>query len=149
MKQRFFAVLLIFGLILTLVGCSPADTIPKLDAAEEKLEEKLDKVEDSVERTLRKAVTPAPAETAETTITQAQAENIALEFSGFSAAQVTRLRTEYEMDGIQSPHKSRCGGHNHQFHAGHRPVRRADRGPCASHGSGKGADVRGLCNHAK
>lgn len=111
MKQRFFAVLLIFGLILTLVGCSPADTIPKLDAAEEKLEEKLDKVEDSVERTLRKAVTPAPAETAETTITQAQAENIALEFAGFSAAQVTRLRTEYEMDdGIPR--------YNVEFHEG-------------------------------
>ena len=111
MKQRFFAALLIFGLILTLVGCSPADTIPKLDTAEEKLEEKLDKVEDSVERTLRKAVTPAPAETAETTITQAQAENIALEFAGFSAAQVTRLRTEYEMDdGIPR--------YNVEFHEG-------------------------------
>ena len=109
MKQ--YAVLLILALMLSLAGCSATSMKEKLDIAENKVEEKLDTVEDSVERTLRKAVTPASTETAETTITQAQAENIALEFAGFSAAQVTRLQTEYEIDdGIPQ--------YNVEFHEG-------------------------------
>ena len=109
MKKTHITVFLIPALLLSLAGCSTADLEEKLNTAENKVEEKLDAAEDSVERTLRRAVTgspaatptfPAPAstETSETTITQSQAENIALEFAGFSAAQVTRLRTEYEID---------------------------------------------------
>lgn len=105
MKKHHITVFLILILLLSLAGCSAAGMEKKLDIAENKVEEKLDTVEDSVERTLRKAITPTPTETAETTITQAQAENIALEFAGFSAAQVTRLQTEYEIDdGIPQYH---------------------------------------------
>ena len=122
MKQQFTVIALIFSLLLTMAGCSAAGMEEKLDIAENKVEEKLDAVEDSVEQSVRRAVTPAPAatptfpapapiETAATTITQAQAENIALEFAGFSAAQVTRLRTEYEIDdGIPQ--------YNVEFHEG-------------------------------
>ena len=122
MKKQLTSVLLIFVLLLTMAGCSAANVAPRLDAMEDRVEEKLDAVEDSVERAVHKAVTPAPAatptfpapaptETAEMTITQAQAENIALEFAGFSAAQVIRLRTEYEIDdGIPQ--------YNVEFHEG-------------------------------
>lgn len=115
MKQRFTVMLLIFALLLTMAGCSAANAISKLDAAEDRIEEKMDAVEDSVERSVRRAVTPAPAATptypapvpteTATTITQAQAENIALEFAGFNATQVTRLQTEYDIDdGIPQYH---------------------------------------------
>lgn len=124
MKKQHITVFLIPALLLSLAGCSATGMEEKLDTAENKVEEKLDAAEDSVERTLRRAVTaapaatptfpaPAPTETAETTITQAQAENIALEFAGFSAAQVNRLRTEYEIDdGIPQ--------YNVEFHVGDR-----------------------------
>ena len=122
MKKTHIAVFLIPALLLSLAGCSTADLEEKLNTAENKVEEKLDTAEDSVERTLRRAVTgapaatptfpaPTPTETAETTITQSQAENIALEFAGFSAAQVTHLQTEYEIDdGIPQ--------YNVEFHEG-------------------------------
>lgn len=108
MKQRLTTVFLIFALLLTMAGCSAAGAIEKLDAAEDKIEHKLDKAEDSVERAVRNAVTTAPADQAapipaETTaraglITQAEAEQIALDHAGFTADQVTRMRTEYEID---------------------------------------------------
>lgn len=112
MKNQAIAVLLLFVMLLTLAGCSAANAVHRLDAAEDRIEEKLDvaedkierkfdAAEDSVERAVRKAVTPTPAATGsldDTTITQAQAENIALEHAGFAADQVARLRTEYEVD---------------------------------------------------
>lgn len=99
MKNRLTAILLVFSLLLTMAGCSAANAVQRLDAAEDRVEEKLDSVEDSVERAVRKAVTPAPTEAAaDTTITKAQAENIALDHAGFTADQVKYLRTEYEMD---------------------------------------------------
>ena len=101
MNKQTVAVLLTFVMMLALAGCSAANAAHRLDTAEDKLEQRLDAAEDSVERIVRKAVTPAsvPAEsTGDTTITQAQAENIALEYAGFTADRVTRLRTEYEID---------------------------------------------------
>ena len=101
MKKHAVAVLLTFVMVLALAGCSAANAAHRLDTVEDKVEQKLDAAEDSVERMVRKAVTPAsvPAEsTGDTTITQAQAENIALEHAGFTADRVTRLRTEYEID---------------------------------------------------
>ena len=99
MKQQLIAILLIAALLLTMNGCSAAGAEQKLDAAEEKIEDSLDAVEDSVEHAVRKAVPPAPEESsADTTFTQEQAENIALKYAGFTADQVTRLRTEYEVD---------------------------------------------------
>lgn len=111
MKKCLASFLLILTLMLAMAGCSAANAISALDAAEDRLEDKLDTIEDSAEHAVRKAVTPAPAPTeaptaapespeaaSGTTVTQAQAENIALEYAGFTADQVTRLRTEYEID---------------------------------------------------
>ena len=124
MRKQLTAVLLILALLLTMSGCSTVNALQKLDAAEESVEEKLDVAEDKLEDSLRKAVSPAtapayPAETpAETegsvetqpepappaatekaqALTQEQAQQIALEYLGFTAEQVTRLRTRYEID---------------------------------------------------
>jgi len=99
MKQQLIAIFLIAALLLTMNGCSAAGAEQKLDAAEEKIEDSLDAVEDSVEQAVRKAVPSAPEESsADTTFTQEQAKNIALKYAGLTADQVTRLRTEYEVD---------------------------------------------------
>ena len=101
MKKHSIALLLTFVMVFTLVGCSAANAAHRLDAAEDKIERTLDAAEDSVERIIRKPVTPTPTaaeSTSNTTITQAQAENIALEYAGFTVGQVARLRTEYEVD---------------------------------------------------
>ena len=111
MKKRLTALLLIFVLLLTTAGCSAAGAIEKLDAAEDHVENKLDAVEDTVENAVQRAVTPAPAATpslpaptptetaaAGNTITSEEAEKIALDYVGFTTDQVTRLRTEYEID---------------------------------------------------
>ena len=96
MKKQLTAVLLIFGLLLTMAGCSAANAVAHRDAAEERVEEKMDRIEESVEQAVHRAA--LPAENTGSTITKAQAENIALEYAGFSAEQVSRLRTEYEID---------------------------------------------------
>lgn len=114
MKKQLTAVLLIFALLLTMSGCSVAHAVQKLDAAEDRVEDKLDAAEDKLEDSLRKTVTPAPKEEppaptetapapAETQpapekLTQEQALKIALDHLGLTADQVTRLRTEYEID---------------------------------------------------
>ena len=128
MKKQLTAMLLMFALVLTMTGCSAAHAAQKLDAVEEKVEAKLDiveeKVEEKLEDTLRKApataptaptapaaeptvpaaptapavapTTPAPAEG--TLISKEQAEKIALDHLGFTADQVSRMRTDYEID---------------------------------------------------
>ena len=128
MKKQLTVMLLMFVLLLTMAGCSTAHAVQKLDAAEEKVEAKLDmveeKVEEKLEEALRKApataptapaapaaeptvpaaptapavvpTEPAPAEGA--LITKEQAEKIALDHLGFTADQVSRMRTEYEID---------------------------------------------------
>lgn len=105
MKKQLTAILLVFVLSMALASCSAANAATKLDAAEDRVEKKLDRIEDSVEKAVRNAAEPAsaavPAPTEATsgdTLTQAQAENIALKYAGFTAGQVTRLRTEYEID---------------------------------------------------
>lgn len=111
MKHRLITMLLIFALLLATAGCSAAGAMEKLDAAEDRVENKLEAAEDSVENAVQRAVTPAPAATpslpaptpTETvasgeTITREEAEKIALDYLGFTADQVTRLRTEYEID---------------------------------------------------
>ena len=109
MKKQLTAVLLIFVLLLTMAGCSAAGALEKLDAVEDKVENKLDALENTVENAVQKAVTPAPAAappqpTAAPAPPQAEplakadAEKIALDYLGFTADQVQRLRTEYEID---------------------------------------------------
>ena len=122
MKKQLTAVLLIFVLVLTMAGCTTANAVEKLDAVEDLMEVKLDAVEDQLEDGLREAVSPAPAaaptlpvavptETipapAETVpvpaeradkLTEAQAQQIALDHLGFTVDQVTRLHAKYEID---------------------------------------------------
>lgn len=126
MKKQLTAMLLMFVLLLTMTGCSTAHAAQKLDAVEEKVEAKLDiveeKVEEKLEEALRKAPATAPtaAPAAEPTvpaaptapavtptmpvpaegtlITKEQAEKIAQDHLGFTADQVSRMRTEYEID---------------------------------------------------
>lgn len=102
MKKQLTIVFLVIALLLTMTGCSVAGTVRKLDAAEDKVEAKLDAAEDKVEDALRDAVAPAPAppaaNNAAQTLTAEQAQQIALDHAGFTADQVTRLRTEYEFD---------------------------------------------------
>lgn len=125
MKKQLTALLLIFALLLTMAGCSTANAVQKLDAAEDLVEEKLDVAEDKLEESLRNAVSPAPA-TAPTLpavestepvevlpeptqaqpaptestkmLTEEEAKKIALDYLGFTADQVTRLHSQYEMD---------------------------------------------------
>ena len=59
MKKQLTAVLLIFGLLLTMAGCSAANAAAHLDAAEERVEEKMDRIEASVEQAVRRAAVPA------------------------------------------------------------------------------------------
>ena len=108
MKKQLTAVFLIFALLLTMAGCSAANALQKLDAVEDKVETKLDAAEDKLEGSLRKAVSPAPdaAPTAPAVVptesrqelTKEEALQVALDHLGFTADQVTRVRTEYEID---------------------------------------------------
>ena len=112
MKKQLTAVLMIFVLLLTMVGCSAANAVQMLDAAEDKVEAKLDVAEEKLEKSLREAVVPAvpvetrpiPVETIPAVtepagkLTREQAEKIALDYLGFTADQVTRLHSEYEID---------------------------------------------------
>ena len=102
-------------------GCMAANAVQKLDLVEDKVEAKLDAAEDKLEESLRNAAAPAPAETvpaptvpaavpeeaptmpaqepaAPQKLTQEQALQIALDHLGFRADQISRLRTEFEID---------------------------------------------------
>lgn len=114
MKKQLTAVLMIFALLLSLSGCMAVNAVQKLDRVEDKVEAKLDAAEDRLEEGLRNAVAPAPTvpaavpeeapaapaqePVAPQKLTQEQALQIALDHLGFRADQITRLRTEFEID---------------------------------------------------
>lgn len=119
MKKQLTAVLLIFALLLSLSGCMAANAVQKLDMVEDKVEAKLDAAEDKLEESLRNAAAPAEALPAPTVpavvpeeaptmpaqepaasqkLTREQALQIALDHLGFRADQISRLRTEFEID---------------------------------------------------
>ena len=125
MKRQSIAILLMFTLLLSLSACTAANAVQTLDIVEDKVEAKLEAAEHKLEESLRNAVVPeqvpaavptepaaAPTEPAvEPSIAAApveklpseamsreEAEKIALDHLGFTADQVTRLRTEYEID---------------------------------------------------
>lgn len=115
MKKQLTAFLLTFALLLTMAGCSAAHAVQKLDAAEDMVEAKLDAIEDQVESTILEAVSPAEASAPTSTspapaqtlpasaknpqeLTEAQAQQIALEHLNLTANKVTRLRSNYEID---------------------------------------------------
>ena len=118
MRKQLTAILMIFALLLTMVGCSTANAVQMLDAAEDKVEAKLDAAEEKLEESFREAAIPAPSsvpavpeetrpapmETIPAVtksagkLTREQAEKIALDYLGLTADQVTRLHSEYEID---------------------------------------------------
>ena len=137
MKKQLTAVLMIFALLLSLSGCMTANAVQKLDMVEDKVEAKLDAAEDKLEESLRNGTVPAqvPAEPAPTVpaavpeevpaqepaapqrLTKEQAQQIALDHVGVTADQVTRLRTEYEIDDgiVQFDVEFRSGDWDHEF----------------------------------
>ena len=114
MKKRLIALTLVFSLLLTAAGCAAAGR--RLDNARVRIEETLDAAGDSLEQSVRRAVTPAPAESSVQTaapsempvttvppaasdpITKEKAEEIALNYLNLTRDQVRRLRTDYEID---------------------------------------------------
>jgi len=113
MKKQLIAFLLTLALLLTVTGCSVANASQKLDAVEDRVEAKLEIAEDKLEVALQKAVdivppateavpAPAKAESASAeklqALTEEQASQIALDYVGYAADQITRLHTEYEID---------------------------------------------------
>ena len=118
MKRHLIGILLVLILLLSLSACVGANAVQTLDIVEDKVEAKLDAAEEKMEESLRTAAVPASvamepaaAPAAEPTIpaapveklpdaalTREQAEKIALDYVDFTADQVTRLRTEYEID---------------------------------------------------
>jgi uncharacterized membrane protein YkoI len=104
MKKSLTVAMLVFALLLTMTGCSAARAVQKIDAAEERFEERLDRAEDRLEDSVRKQVKPdvknTPSAVAEgaRVLSQEQALQAALDYLGFAKDQVTRIRTEYEID---------------------------------------------------
>lgn len=106
MKKQFAVIMLVLVLLLAATGCAAANAIQRLDTAEDRVEAKLDAAEDKLEGSMRKAVADAPAaaETAPAVtgspvlLTKEQAQQIALDYLGLAADQVTRLRSEQEID---------------------------------------------------
>ena len=119
MKIQLIALFLMFAVLLTMAGCSTVNAVQKLDAAGDAVEEKLDAAEEKLEERLQNIVNPAPeaapvlpdtapaeASSAPTQapveqprmLTEEEARQIALDYLGFTADQVTRLRSQYEID---------------------------------------------------
>ena len=126
MKKQLTAVLMMLALLLSLSGCAAAQAVQILDRAEDKVEAKLDAAEDKVEESLRNVVVSTAAPAAEpiapatepaVPATEPKAEpavpaapenrqklseeqilKIALDYVGFAADQVSRVRTEFEVD---------------------------------------------------
>lgn len=94
MKIRIIAALLSAGILAALSGCSYAGMEEKLDAAGDRIEHRMDAMEDALES----AVQTGSGLPDSVRLTKDQAQAIALEHAGFSADQVTYLRTEFEMD---------------------------------------------------
>lgn len=102
MEKQWIAILLLIAVLLTVTGCSAADTVRRLDAAEDRLEAKLDYAQAQLERRIRNTGRPAQLPPAghnpEPMLTKEQAQQIALDYLGFTADQVSRLRAEYDPD---------------------------------------------------
>ena len=119
MKKQLTAVLMMLALLLSLSGCAAAQAVQILDRAEDKVEAKLDAAEDKVEESLRNVVVSPAAPAAEPAVPAAEPKaepaepgapenrqklseeqilKIALDYVGFAADQVSRVRTEFEVD---------------------------------------------------
>ena len=117
MKRQSIAILLMFTLLLSLSACAAANAVQTLDIVEDKVAAKLEAAENKLEESLRNAVVTeqvpapepaaAPAELAAApsipaapveklpadAMSREEAEKIALDHLGFTADEVTRIRT--------------------------------------------------------
>ena len=103
MRKQLTICLMLFALLMTMAGCSSANAVRMLDAAEDQVEVKLEAAENKLEYWLRDAVIPAPETNPAVTepsgkLTREQAEKIALDYLGLTADQVTHMHSEYEID---------------------------------------------------
>ena len=122
MKKKWITGFLAFALVLSLTGCATADAaeneIPAAPAAAAAVEEKIPA---APAETLPPIPEEAPpVETAPVRaekLTKEQAQQIALDHVGVAADQVTRLRTEYEIDDgiVQFDVEFRSGDWDHEF----------------------------------
>ena len=101
-KNRLLTLLAAILLLATVfTGCATART---LDRVEDELENRLDAAEDAVENMIEDSVQTAapPANTQPSAtkgkLTKEEAEAIALKDAGLTQAEVTGLRSEYEVD---------------------------------------------------
>lgn len=94
MKFRMLSAMLLAVLALSgLCGCSFTGMGQRLDAAGDAVEARLDAAGDALEQAVQTAGTGAG-----TLLTKEEAQAIALEHAGFTADQVSWLRTDYEID---------------------------------------------------
>lgn len=110
MKIRLFGILLVASLAVSVMtGCQAAKTVRSAGrAAEHGVESAAKAVEQAVDPTKATASTPH----ANPKLTMEEAQKIALKHAGFTADQVTALRTEYETDhGVPE--------YDVEFHHGH------------------------------
>lgn len=91
MKYPVIALLLA---ALLLVGC--ASPLARMQSAANSAEQGIQSIGNAVETAAMGS--PAPTQSTSAPLTKEQAEAIALQAAGFTADQVTRLRTEYEID---------------------------------------------------
>lgn len=106
-SRILITMILAFLLLLSMSGCTSSRMGEHIESAGDALEARIDKAEDALEHANAPAPTQtvpqAPSQTvsqppAQTAITREEAERIALEHAGFTADQVSYLRTEYEID---------------------------------------------------
>ena len=104
MKKRFLALFLIAALLFP--GCARS-VDQQLEVVEDALEQQIDTVEDAIEDALNTPPTKVPLLTAPPTepppatdgeLTEEEARDIALKHAGFTADQVTGLRTIFEIE---------------------------------------------------
>lgn len=116
MKKQMTALVLAFALVLTLTGCTTVSALRNPDTPAVRVERKPEEnrkapVRETAPSALQPASPKTPPALPETlpetfpgvsepsgAITGERAQQIALDYLGFTADQVTRLRTEYEVD---------------------------------------------------
>ena len=127
MKKKWITAFLAFALVLSLTGCATADAaekeIPTAPVAAAAVEEKIPAAPAETLPPVPAETVPVEAPPVETApvraekLTKEQAQQIALDHVGVAADQVTRLRTEYEIDDgiVQFDVEFRSGDWDHEF----------------------------------
>lgn len=116
--RRYILFIVTVLLLTALTGCGLHAAEERLDAVEDAAEARVEVIEDAVEQKIMPEI-PVPAADApqvstatpaatppppikpvekSSKLTKAEAEKIALDHAGLSAAEVTRLHTEYDVD---------------------------------------------------